>query len=533
MGKSFQRALWWIKRDIRLDDNEALQSACSCAAEVMPVYVVEPMLWTSADASAMHLNAVRTALSALRDKLRADYDADLLVIRGDLPEAFDKLRAALPFDAIFAEEETGLAHTFERDKRVRAWARKAGLTFRELPHAGVIRGLGSREDRKRIWNARMAYPAIDPPRSIPQAAHALRHARSSELPGFPECGFSAEAGRTDLAQSASNDAGDVPRVDATASGRLPRVDEAPSPGRGLQRVDEPSARRVLESFLSTRGEAYNRGISSPEIARWSGSRLSAHLAWGTISLRRALQRIRDYREEARATRKNISLKALSSVERRLHWHDHFCQRLEDEPQMEFEALNPAFRDLEYSNREELFEAWFDGRTGMPMVDACMRCLRTTGFLNFRMRAMLVSSACHLFDLSWKRIRYPMAQIMGDYLPGIHISQLQMQAGVVGINTIRVYSPAKQLTDHDEECTFVRKWIPELAGFPAGEIVAHAKGEREGPLGDYPAPLVDYKVEAKRARSMLYSLKNRASRSGASREVLDRHGSRLPASRRRG
>lgn len=498
MQEFFRRAVWWIKRDIRLDDNEALRVGCDAAVEVVPVYVVEPMLWSAPDASAMHLNAVKNALSALRERLRTRYGADLLVLRGDLPEAFEELYAALPFEAMFAEEETGLAHTFERDKRVRAWARRAGLRFREVPHAGVIRGLSSREERKRIWNDRMERPALHPPSKIDQGDAVLRRARSSELPEFAECGF-----------------------------------DAPAPGRGLQRVDESAAHRVLESFLSSRGAAYNRGISSPEMARWSGSRLSVHLAWGTISLRRVLQRIREYREEVRAGKKTISLKALSSVERRLHWHDHFCQRLEDEPAMEFEALNPTFRDLEYSDREELFEAWFAGRTGMPMVDACMRSFRSTGFLNFRMRAMLVSSACHLLDLSWKRIRYPMAQIMADYLPGIHISQLQMQAGVVGINTIRVYSPAKQLSDHDPDCSFVRKWIPELASFSASEIIAHAKGEREGSLGDYPAPAVDYKSEAKRARSTLYTLKNRASRSGESQDVLARHGSRLPASRRRG
>ena len=520
MQPTFARALWWIKRDIRLDDNEALRAACDAAAEVIPVYVVEP---AGPDGSAMHLNAVRMALSALRSRLRAEYDADLLVLRGTLPDAFERLRATLPFDAIFAEEETGLAHTYERDKRVRAWASEARLVFRELPHAGVIRGLRSREKRKRIWNERMNRPALSPPASIPQSDKIRALARRNELPDFAECGF------------------DEPAADGTpsrthgmpAAGRgLPGVYEAPAAGRGLQRVDEQSAFRTLESFLTTRGAGYNQGISAPGRARFTGSRLSVHLAWGTISLRRALQRIREYRGEVRAGRKTISLKALSNVERRLHWHDHFCQRLEDQPDMEFEALNPVFRDLEYSDRDDRFEAWFAGRTGMPMVDACMRSLRRTGFLNFRMRAMLVSSACHLLDLSWQRIRYPMAQIMADYLPGIHISQLQMQAGVVGINTIRVYNPAKQLTDHDPDCSFVRRWIPELAALSPAEIIAHAEGKREGPLGDYPAPIIDYKSEAKRARSTLYSFKNRASRSGTSQEVLDRHGSRLPARRRK-
>jgi len=96
-----------------------------------------------------------------------------------------------------------------------------------------------------------------------------------------------------------------------------------------------------------------------------------------------------------------------------------------------------------------------------MIDACMRCLNATGFMNFRMRSMLVSFACYGLHLDWRLIHPHLARVFLDYEPGIHLSQLQMQAGVVGINTIRVYSPHKQIIDQDPECVFIKN---ERSGF---------------------------------------------------------------------
>ena len=119
----------------------------------------------------------------------------------------------------------------------------------------------------------------------------------------------------------------------------------------------------------------------------------------------------------------------------------------------------------------MLDAWCEGRTGYPLVDACMRCLNAIGFLNFRMRAFVVSFAVYGLHLDWRTIHPHLARIFYDYEPGIHLAQLQMQAGVVGINTIRVYNPTKQLIDQDPYCKFVKQWVSELSALP----VAHAEG----------------------------------------------------------
>jgi len=189
--------------------------------------------------------------------------------------------------------------------------------------------------------------------------------------------------------------------------------------------------------------------------------------------------------------------------------------------MEFKVLNPAYEAIFYEDDEIKLKAWKYGQTGFPIIDACMRCLQATGFLNFRMRALVVSFACFGLHLSWKKIYPHLAQIFLDYEPGIHLSQLQMQAGIVGINTIRVYSPSKQILDQDPDCKFIKQWIPELQKFTTAEIINFETVL----LGDYPKPIVDFKVRAKQMKDQIFTIRKSEAGKASSKKVLALHGSR--------
>jgi deoxyribodipyrimidine photo-lyase len=229
--------------------------------------------------------------------------------------------------------------------------------------------------------------------------------------------------------------------------------------------------------------------------------------------------------------------SLSSFAARLRWHCHFMQKLEDEPRIEFQNFSHAFDGLreEFSasdEGQERLRLWQEGRTGYPMVDACMRAVQATGWLNFRMRAMVASFAAYHLWLHWRQPAVFLARHFLDFEPGIHFSQFQMQAGTTGINTIRIYSPAKQVLDQDPRGVFIRRWLPELAGVPDSwlsqpHLMPADLQNRSGCLigRDYPAPVVDHKAAVVLARERLAAARRRPGAGSESRRVLSKHGSR--------
>jgi deoxyribodipyrimidine photo-lyase len=323
----------------------------------------------------------------------------------------------------------------------------------------------------------------------------------------------------------------------------------PSTKQEAQCGGESEAGAVLASFLDHRGVNYRADMSSP-VTGWDGcSRLSAHLAFGCLSLRTVHQattrRVAELRESERGggpvDRRWFG--SLSSFAARLRWHCHFMQKLEDEPRIEFENFSRAFDGLreDFSASEEgrgRLRCWQEGRTGYPMVDACMRAVRATGWLNFRMRAMVASFAAYHLWLHWREPAVFLARHFLDFEPGIHFSQFQMQSGTTGINTIRIYSPSKQALDQDPRGVFIRRWVPELESVPDSWLPAphlmpvdmqRRCGCRIGT--DYPAPIVDHKSAVALARQRIAAARRQLSARAEARRVLGKHGSRKRTARR--
>ena len=228
---------------------------------------------------------------------------------------------------------------------------------------------------------------------------------------------------------------------------------------------------------------------------------------------------------------------LIGFESRLHWHCHFMQKLESEPEMEFENLHHAhdnMRDEQLSDVESQrrLQLWCNGETGWPLVDACMAMLRETGWINFRMRAMLMSTASYLYWLHWRGSGLHLAREFLDYEPGIHWAQTQMQSGTTGINTLRIYSPIKQAQDQDPTGAFVRHWLPQLKNVPNTWIfepylMPKAQQLQYGCVLDkhYPSPIVNIQQARRSASSKIIAARKQLGAHDETQAIIKKHASR--------
>ncbi|MFT4261726.1 MAG: FAD-binding domain-containing protein [Candidatus Woesearchaeota archaeon] len=454
-----QKIIVWHRRDLRTQDNKALYEAQK-KGEVLPVFIIDPFFFRENNET--NPDRIIFMLESLED-LNNQYKklgTNLTILFGD---SIQKITAiSKKYDAlVYYNHDTNMNFGLERDKKI-----ANNILFKGFDNDAIIRQGNSRiEWHKNCTNyfeTKLLEPKkINQKNIIPQEISIQEIIRK----------YNIKKEKSDVPKGGSRE-----------------------------------AHKRLKYFLQNI-DLYTKSISKPFLSELNTSRLSAHISFGCISLKEI------YKETQKC-----EFKQKKFFITRLYWNQHFTQKMQDNPSLTTKAVNPVFEenyDKIYSFNQEFTDAWKQGKTGYPLVDASMRCLVKTGFLNFRMRAMVASFFCYILKQNWKTGADFMHYHLIDADVAINYAQWQMQAGMVGIHPNRIYNPKKQIIDNDSNCEFIKKYVEELKDIPKEYIISPEKlkniqltlnesknnqlKEIKKTLKNYPKPIINFDKQARSAR----------------------------------
>lgn len=460
------------RRDLRVEDNTALNEALKHSQKVSPCFIFDPRQVEKKNEyrSERAIAFMLSALEELEEAYRARGGA-FSFFYGKAECVLEEILKKEKIDAVFIHADY-TPFSRARDEALRAVCEKAGVAFyayHDLLLIGDPEGVRTKSNTP--------YKVFTP--FYRRAVETLRVAE-------PESFFEGGGNITSRALSGRE------------KNALSRVRELLSKELGGNTLSARSeGLRILKKI--GRFAEYERIRDS---LKEDTTRLSIHHKFGTLSIR----------ESYHALKKAFG--SGSSLIRQLYWRDFFTQLSYYFPHIYGASFNSEYDAIDWEENNEHFSRWCRGETGYPLVDAGMRELNQTGYMHNRARMVVASFLTKDLHIDWRQGERYFAQKLIDYDPAVNNGSWQWSAGT-GADAapyFRIFNPWIQQKKFDPECVYIKRWIPELADIPASRIHAIAK---KGKVveSSYPEPMCEHGVEATRAKALYKSALEKAGKEG--------------------
>lgn len=428
-------SIFWFRRDLRLDDNHGFYEALKGNLPVMPLFIFDTEILEHLPKNDARVTFIHDSLDHMSKLLQKKYDSSLAIYHGAPIDVFSDILKTYSIQAVYTNHDYE-PYATKRDAQIASFLKVNTIDFKTYKDQVVF------EKDEIVKNDGSPYMVYTPYMKIWKSTF-----KSSNLESFP----------SEVILSNTIKSTDLPYLELSDIGF----------NRSHQKISDYNA-------SSTLIQEYEAKRNFP--GQNATSRLGPHLRFGTVSIRKIVQ------------------KAISEDNeifwQELIWREFFMQILWHYPHTVTDSFKPKYDRIEWRNNETEFKAWCDGQTGYPLVDAGMRELNETGFMHNRVRMLVGSFLCKHLLIDWRWGEAYFAEKLHDYEMASNIGNWQWVAGC-GVDAapyFRIFNPTTQIAKFDKNHDYIKKWVPDYQELTYPQPIVDHKEARERCLRSYKSAL---------------------------------------------
>jgi deoxyribodipyrimidine photo-lyase len=464
--------LFWHRRDLRISDNIGLAAARAKSQKVVGVFCLDPNILERDDVAPARVTYMIGSLQSLQERY-SSAGSQLLILHANPTQAIPTLAASLNAMAVFWNWDVE-PYAKERDRVVTEALKEKGIQVHnhwdQLLHAPEEIRTGSNGPYTiytPFWRNWSSKPKANPVEPLANAS-----------------------GLTQKEQETAQQAGVVKLPTAKDLGFVWDNELVTAPG-------ETAAQEKLEKFCDRAIDDYQEQRNFPAVH--GTSQLSAALKFGAIGIRTV------WAASIATLKHSRSDEALGNIrtwQQELAWREFYQHAMYWFPELAEGAFRETLKNFPYDNNEEYFQAWREGRTGYPIVDAAMRQMNEIGWMHNRCRMIVANFLTKdlLINPQWGE-KYFMQKLYDADLSANNGGWQWSASSGMDPKPLRIFNPASQAKKFDPEGEYIREWLPQLRSVDTECLISGDIPPLERNALDYPAPIVDHKQQQRQFKEL--------------------------------